>query len=120
MRAAELLQGREAPAPAGHRLPSCTLGPGEGEGLGREGARQTEGPSLTSSHVAPSLAEMLEATAHMLPPSLLEEKCPDRPCSPSHAGLTGCPQFISSTSGRPWAQPLLGNEHLQGLLAPRL
>lgn len=56
----------------------------------------------------------------MLPPSLLEEGCPGRPCSPLRAGLTGCPAFISSTSGCPWPRPPPGNEHLWGLKAPRL
>lgn len=59
-----------AEPPWDRKLPSWTLGAGEGEGLarllGREEVREKGGPSLTSSCTAPSLTEMLEATAHML------------------------------------------------------
>lgn len=49
--------------------PPSSIMPGQGEGLGKllGGSRAAGGPSLTNSHTAPSLAEMLEAAVHMVP-----------------------------------------------------
>lgn len=82
-------------------------GTGKGEGLGR---LWEEGTSLSSSCVAPSLAEVPEATAHMLLllSWMLEEGCPGRPCSPWCAFLSPGVQLqhfgVSLPVGNPWEE----------------